>query len=48
MQAPVEFFQGLRCSDFLWELVPVEDSPGEEDALWKRPQTNLAARHCTF
>ena len=30
MQAPAEFFQGFRCSDFVWELVPVDDSPGEE------------------
>ena len=30
MQAPVECFQGFRCSDFVWELVPVDDSPGEE------------------
>ena len=30
MQAPAEFFQGFRCSDFVWELVPVNDTPGEE------------------
>ena len=30
MQAPAECFQGFRCSDFVWELVPVNDSPGEE------------------
>ena len=30
MQAPAECFQGFRCSDFVWELVPVDDSPGEE------------------
>ena len=30
MQAPAEFFQGFRCCAFVWELVPVDDSPGEE------------------
>ena len=30
MQAPTEFFKGFRCSDFVWELVPVDGSPGEE------------------
>ena len=30
MQAPAECFQGFRCSDFVWELVPVDDSPWEE------------------
>ena len=30
MQAPTEFFKGFHCSDFVWELVPVDGSPGEE------------------
>ena len=30
MQAPAECFQGFSCSDFVWELVPVDDSPGKE------------------
>ena len=30
MQAPAEFVQGFCCSDFVWELVPVDESPGEE------------------
>ena len=30
MQAPAEFFQGFHWRDFVWELVPVDDSPGKE------------------
>ena len=30
MQAPAECFQGFRCIDFVWELDPVDDIPGEE------------------